>query len=1285
MKKKIVFIAPHLSTGGMPQYLVKQIELIKDECEVYCVEWGDVTGGVLVVQRNKMVNLLGDKLITLGEDKNELFTILNRIQPDIVHLQEIPELFMAEEIANKLYKFDRNYILIETSHDSGYNVSNKTHLPDKFLMVSKFQENMYQNLGIPVDVVEYPIENKVRTKTREQALRDLGLDPNLKHVINVGLFTPRKNQAEIIEYARMLQNYPIQFHFIGNQADNFKFYWEPLMQNFPKNCKWWNERSDVDSFYEGADLFLFTSRGSDTDRETMPLVIRESLSWKVPSFIYNLPVYMGYFDKYDTIEYLDNDLQQNAYKIAQKLYKDGVDTIPLNPLDIDSFFDVQFVRGENKIVFNYKRHENFHTKISIKDNDSNAPMYWFDATFTAGSSYWAIPLPVEAFDLTNDPSFSTLLIEFYNPTNNKLQLSKTIYIKDSTKKRTVRLDLQHPFDCLFNNYNEMFVEKKYDCYGLNNLDTVLDIGANNGLFSLLMLHSGCNKLYAFEPNKDSLINLKHQFRNNSKVSVIEKAVYTTDENLEFFIDPSNTTIGSLSEHHLLSNGSNVQKVIVPAISLKTFIREQNLNNISLVKMDIEGAEYQIIEELDDEIYNKIDNFLIEYHDNTDKRINKLIDKLKLKGYDITQIRNQNSKNNDLMTLSYETSPIGTLLAKKSPKEKLLTVVIPAYNHEKYIKECIDSVLQQKTLFNFNILISDDCSSDNTYQIAQQYKDIPNIIVQRTEQNEGPTSRRIHNLIKNIKSEYVTFLDADDYYIDEYKLQKQFDFLENNPEYSVHSTGWFVTAEESIPYGYDGTHGVSMCSLKNDLTLQENCIDSNYVGSGFMIRNKLILNRQFPEWFFDKDIFCGYWALSNIMLEYGKAKNEQWVGGRYRITPHGAFGEKNEDWKAEQTKKQLTVLQRVYNSSVKPILIVDAFFHDEYCLTTFKSYLEFIKKLDVPIMLVTNSKFDTSLIDEVDYVLYDSNNRLFKHEYKDIGNIVFYWLGEHYYISLGTPALQRHGLSVLSNLYHSTNLAKSLGYTHFYRIEYDCFIDKMENVKTIVDTVSQQNKKGLVYVNENRYVSFQIWYFELEYFTKCFPQINNEDDYRRVKGILNSERDFISAEEFIYHMVKISDGGFSNLVVKCGTELHSDYGACSWNTVTSPCESDKIVDGCVSSICRITIEDDMIRSIRHKPRPDWEHSPESCETNTSNVAFVTWNSSSSLTNTAFAKLTYPDGTVKTIGQTVSGMGDNRIDIIDVIDGDINVEISLNGRSPSHHVINKDTVHKFIDVYQPRIPL
>jgi autotransporter strand-loop-strand O-heptosyltransferase len=315
MKKKIVYIAPHLSTGGMPQYLVKQIELIKDEFDVYCVEWENITGGVLVIQRNRVQTLLGDKLFTLSENKQELFDILNKVQPDIIHVQEIPELFMQSDVANKLYSSQRNYVIIETSHDSSFDTNNKRYLPDKFFLISQHQINMYQRLGVPHELVEHVIEYKQRTKTREQALRDLGLDPNIKHIINVGLFTPRKNQSEIVEYARLLKDYPIQFHFIGNQADNFKFYWEPLMKNFPSNCKWWNERDDVDAFYEAADLFLFTST-----YETMPLVVREAIGWNIPSLIYNLPVYLDYFSKFDNIEYLDFDsVSNNCKKILDRL------------------------------------------------------------------------------------------------------------------------------------------------------------------------------------------------------------------------------------------------------------------------------------------------------------------------------------------------------------------------------------------------------------------------------------------------------------------------------------------------------------------------------------------------------------------------------------------------------------------------------------------------------------------------------------------------------------------------------------------------------------------------------------------------------------------------------------------------------------------------------------------------------------------------------------------------------------------------------------------------------
>jgi FkbM family methyltransferase len=1276
MKKTLVYIAPHLSTGGMPQYLFKQIESVINDFDVYCIEWDNVTGGVLVVQRNRIQSLLGNKLITLGENKEELFTILKNINPDVVHLQEIPELFMPTAIANRLYRKDRNYVLIETSHDSSYDITQKMFLPDKFLMVSQYQIDQYTPLGIPLDLVEYPIENKVRTKTREQALRDLGLDPNLKHVINVGLFTPRKNQAEVIEYARLLQNYPIQFHFLGNQADNFKHYWEPLMQNFPKNCKWWNERSDVDAFYEAADLFLFTSKGNNHDKETMPLVIREALSWKTPSMIYNLPVYMGYFDKYSTIEYLSDDTQKNAYRIAEKL----VATVPA----VDSYFDFEFAPTENKITMTYKGQTPLSTKVVVKDKDSNAPIYWMDATFEIGSSYWILPTPLHIFDFAKEPSFSTLLIEVYTP-DEKLLFTKDIFVKDATEKRTMYLDITNPFDCLFNNYNEMFVERKYDCYNLNNLDVVLDIGANNGLFSLLMEQQGAKKIYAFEPNQQSLVNLRHMFRNTDAVEIIEKAVYTSDEPLEFFIDPNNTTIGSVSEAHVRESTAGLQKITVPAISLQTFIADTHLDKISLIKMDIEGAEYAIMEQLDKNIYDKVDSFLIEFHDNSDGRVVKLIDTLKQNGYDITQIRNQNSATNEPITYTYETSVVGTLLAVKSPTAKLLTVVVMSHNHEQYIEQCLDSILRQKTLFNFTVLVSDDCSTDGTYGVIEKYKDRPNVTIQRTASNVGPIPLRVANILAQIKSDYVTFLDADDYYSDDHKLQKQIDFLQTHPEYSIHSTKWYHTQEEYSRYDRGPapmSGNVVMQSHKSEVTLLEN-LDINYIGFGFMFRNTWIRNTQLPSWFFEKEVFDGYWALINVLLQFGKGINENWVGGRYRITPGGHFGEKSEGWKAEQILAQSNVLKRVFIPQPKPILIVDAFFHDDHCLSTFKQYLTSVKKLNVPIMLITNSKFDTSLIDEVDYVVYDSNNRLFKKSYDGVDNIVLYTIDSDKYLSLGTPALQKHGLSVLSNLYHSTNLAKTLGYTHFYRIEYDCQLDDVEKIAAIPAVVQKSGKKGLVYVNQNKYVSYQLWYMELDYFTTYFPQINSEDDYPAAKKAIGATKDFVTAEEFIYHMIDNSHGGLSSMLVRTAVEMHTDYGNCMWNTITSPSESDKIIDGCVSTICRITMENEAIRHLRQNPRPDWDVTPEICKIYPSKVAFTTWNVSSNKTNSSVATLTYPDGTIKVLRHSITGMGGTNIDIIDVIDGDIVVDILINDYTTYQYIINKNTVPRLTDVYQPRI--
>lgn len=899
MRKIVLYIAPHLSTGGMPQYLCKQIELLKEEFNVYCIEWSDVTGGVLVVQRNKIKNLLGSNLITLGADKNELFKHIERIKPDVIHLQEIPEIFtIPYNIATRLYSKDRSYTLIETSHDSSFNVDDKVFLPDRFLMVSQYQINDYKKLGIPCDLVEYPIEYFTRTKTKEEAQKALGMDPKLKHVINVGLFTPRKNQAEVIEYAKRLIDYPIQFHFIGNHADNFKHYWEPLMKSFPSNCKWWNERTDVENFYQAADLFLFTSRGSNTDKETMPLVIRESVSWQVPSLIYNLPVYLNYFDKYKNINYLNFDsLDDNCNKILKKL--------DLEKAEIDSYFDLSIEPQDNKIWINYKRQERNSYKISIKEKDSNAPMYWFDATFENHSQYWTIPIPTSAAHFATDPAIGTIAVEFYD-TESNLLFTKDLFVKNVPQKQT-KLNLKNPFDCLFNNYNEMFLEKKYDCYGLENLDTVFDIGANSGLFSLLLVNKGCTNVYAFEPNQESIFNLK-EVTKGLDVKIVEKAVYTKDEDLTFYIDPTNTTIGSLSENHLQIHAKEVNKITVPAISLKTFIAQNDIKKISLIKMDIEGAEYDIIENLEDEVFDIVDNFLIEYHDNEGEKAEKLVKKLVSKGFDIYQIRDQNSKGNDSIKETYKTSKLGTLLAKKSPQEKLLTVVIPTYNHEKYIEECIDSVLKQDTLFNFNILISDDVSKDKTWELIQKYRGIPNLILNRNEINQGPTPLMVYNLLKKVKSKYVTILDGDDYYVNNLKLQKQFDFLENNTEYSVCSTGYYQIEDSSSD---NPLPNYNFYGIKEEVVLKDN-FEANYISFGLMFRNLFLdKNYEFPNWFFDKDIFDGYWALNCLLLQKGRGKNEKWVGGVYRTSPSSHYSEKSTEWKVEVTTKQSNLIKKQF--------------------------------------------------------------------------------------------------------------------------------------------------------------------------------------------------------------------------------------------------------------------------------------------------------------------------------------------------------------------------------------
>ena len=309
--KKLLCIVPHLSTGGCPQFLVKKIELLHNDYDVHVVEWVNHTGGKLVVQRNRVLDLvIPSNFYSINEDSNLLLKIIDRVKPELIHFEELPETFIASEILEKIYSKDRSYKIFETTHDSSFPTTIKRYMPDKFLFVSPYNAFKYINSEIPYEIIEYPVEQKI--PNREQCRQKLGFDNDWKHVINVGLFTPRKNQKYLFEIAEKLRDYKIKFHFIGNQADNFKEYWEPLVNSIPNNCKVWGERSDVEDFIQAADLSFFASKGDKNNKELNPIAIKEVLEYNIPMMLFNLDVYCGKYNNNSNINYLTGDLDKDA-------------------------------------------------------------------------------------------------------------------------------------------------------------------------------------------------------------------------------------------------------------------------------------------------------------------------------------------------------------------------------------------------------------------------------------------------------------------------------------------------------------------------------------------------------------------------------------------------------------------------------------------------------------------------------------------------------------------------------------------------------------------------------------------------------------------------------------------------------------------------------------------------------------------------------------------------------------------------------------------------------------
>ena len=299
---KIVYLAPHLSTGGCPQFILKRIQSLlthTEGIEVYVIEYS-YHGDAYVVQRNAIKQLLGKNFGAHFSTKVEIADYIGLINPDIIHIDEMSER-LDQHLMKALYRNDRKWYIIETCHDVAFDPSTKVFHPDLFMFCSPYHEDTFADLESLYETIEYPVDFKtIYWQEKVQAKRHLGMDLKKKHILNVGLWTKSKNQGEMLEIAK---KYPeMMFHSVGNQAGNFADYWQPLMNDVPPNVKIWGERADVELFMTAADVFMFNSTW-----ECNPLVLREAMAHTLPIVARNLSQYGDMFTKY--LDPIDTDLR----------------------------------------------------------------------------------------------------------------------------------------------------------------------------------------------------------------------------------------------------------------------------------------------------------------------------------------------------------------------------------------------------------------------------------------------------------------------------------------------------------------------------------------------------------------------------------------------------------------------------------------------------------------------------------------------------------------------------------------------------------------------------------------------------------------------------------------------------------------------------------------------------------------------------------------------------------------------------------------------------------------
>ncbi|WP_298741187.1 glycosyltransferase [uncultured Chitinophaga sp.] len=212
---------------------------------------------------------------------------------------------------------------------------------------------------------------------------------------------------------------------------------------------------------------------------------------------------------------------------------------------------------------------------------------------------------------------------------------------------------------------------------------------------------------------------------------------------------------------------------------------------------------------------------------------------------------------------------------------LVSITCITYNHEKYIAQAIEGFLMQETSFPYEIIIGEDCSTDNTRKVIGEYvKQYPGLITLITsDENVGARKNGIR--VRNAaRGKYIAICEGDDYWTDPHKLQKQVDFLEAHPDY--------VLCYHYVNRVDKDNVLITPATVEADVQLfgWKDFFHLHVPPLSMMFRNCLT---HYPDEFLK--CFNGDAFLLGLLSSHGKIAKLGFIGAHYRRHPGGVYSRK----------------------------------------------------------------------------------------------------------------------------------------------------------------------------------------------------------------------------------------------------------------------------------------------------------------------------------------------------------------------------------------------------------